>query len=170
MNQDKELKILSTEITGMTTETLAGIVLAAHPILNLSQYSNKVIYAYREIVERAAKRKQEKSELVRQHCELLELAHLGIFTHEPTQAESPSALDTQHGGDHYKKLGIYQPWEVLRHWLTPEEFKGYMKGTAIAYLAREEDKGKLLDIQKATHTLEALIEMIKPDEGGDTTL
>ena len=70
-----------------------------------------------------------------------------------------SALDQQHGGDHYKKLGDYQPWEVLRHWLTPEEFRGYMKGEAITYLARERSKGGTLDINKAAHTLKALLEL-----------
>jgi hypothetical protein len=69
------------------------------------------------------------------------------------------ALDHQVGGDHYQKLGKYQPWEVLKRWLTPEEFRGYMKGTAIAYLARERDKGGAQDIRKAEHTLQALIEM-----------
>jgi hypothetical protein len=77
-----------------------------------------------------------------------------------TVDEHLSALDTQVGGDHYKKLGAYQPWEVLRHWLTPEEFRGYMKGTAIAYLAREQDKGGMLDIRKAGHTLQGLVELL----------
>lgn len=72
---------------------------------------------------------------------------------------TPSSLDTQHGGDHYKKLGDYQPWQVLKAWLSEEEFKGYMKGTAIAYLAREAAKGGDLDIEKATHTLWAFLEM-----------
>jgi hypothetical protein len=72
-----------------------------------------------------------------------------------------SHLNTQHGGDHYKKLGDYQPWQVLKTWLTEEEFCGYMKGTAIAYLAREKDKGGDLDIKKATHTLQALLEMME---------
>lgn len=79
---------------------------------------------------------------------------------EPTS----SAMDTQVGGDHYKKLGDYQPWEVLQRWLTPEEFHGYMKGSAIAYLAREKDKGGLADIKKAAHTLQALIEI---EEGSE---
>ncbi len=81
---------------------------------------------------------------------------------EPLQtvAEHLSALDVQEGGDHYKKLGAYQPWEVLRHWLTPEEFRGYMKGTAIAYLARERDKGGMVDISKAGHTLQGLVELL----------
>lgn len=90
------------------------------------------------------------------------LADQFIVEGEPLQtvAEALSALDTQVGGDHYKKLGAYQPWEVLRRWLTPEEFRGYMKGTAIAYLAREKDKGGVLDIKKADHTLQGLIELL----------
>lgn len=75
--------------------------------------------------------------------------------------KSKSVLKEQHGGDHYKTLGAYQPWEVLKAWLTPEEFRGFMKGTAIAYLAREQQKGGDLDIKKATHTLEALIELME---------
>lgn len=67
----------------------------------------------------------------------------------------------QVGGDHYKKLGKYQPWEVLRKWLTPEEFRGYCKGEAIVYVARELDKGGLESIEKAYHTLGFLIKTLK---------
>lgn len=89
------------------------------------------------------------------------LADQFVVDGEPLQtvAEAMSALDVQEGGDHYKKLGAYQPWEVLSRWLTPEEFRGYMKGTAIAYLAREQDKGGMLDIRKAGHTLQGLVEL-----------
>ena len=83
----------------------------------------------------------------------------------PTVTEALSALDIQEGGDHYKKLGAYQPWEVLRRWLTPEEFRGYMKGTALSYLAREHDKGGLEDIKKASHTLQGLIEILEDIHG-----
>lgn len=71
-----------------------------------------------------------------------------------------TALDRQVAGDHYKKLGVYQPWAVLKAWLTPEEFRGYMKGSVIAYLAREKDKGGNVDIGKSAHTLEALVEYL----------
>jgi hypothetical protein len=74
-----------------------------------------------------------------------------------------SALNEQEGGDHYKKMGQYQPWEVFHKWLTPEELKGFMKGTVIAYLAREDEKGKRLDIEKAKHTLELYLELTKDD-------
>lgn len=80
-----------------------------------------------------------------------------------------SALADQVGGDHYRKLADYQPWEVLRRWLTPEEFRGYMKGQAIAYLARERDKGGDQDVAKAEHYLRGLLELMpsdKPDGRG----
>jgi len=70
-----------------------------------------------------------------------------------------SPLDTQVGGDHYKKLGQYQPWQVLKKWLTPEEFKGAMKKEVITYLAREADKGGRQDIEKAMHTLQIYFEL-----------
>ena len=74
---------------------------------------------------------------------------------------SKKAVRKQVGGNHYKKLGKYQPWEVLAKWLTPEELKGFMKGTVIAYLAREADKGGRLDIEKAAHTMQLYLELTK---------
>ena len=92
-------------------------------------------------------------------CKTERLSAEFVIDGEPLP-EALSVLNIQEGGDHYKKLGDYQPWEVLRRWLTPEEFRGYMKGTAIAYLAREQDKGGMLDIKKATHTLQGLTELL----------
>lgn len=66
---------------------------------------------------------------------------------------------SQEGGDHYKKYGDYQPWQVFAKWMSPEELKGYMKGTVIAYLAREQDKGGELDIKKALHTIQLYLEV-----------
>lgn len=68
-------------------------------------------------------------------------------------------LNEQVGGDHFRKHGAYQPWEVLRRWLTPEEMRGYMKGSAIVYLARERDKNGDEDIAKAEHYLKAMREL-----------
>ena len=83
--------------------------------------------------------------------------------------ERVSALNTQEGGDHYKKLGQYQPWEVLHKWLTPVELKGFAKGTVIAYLAREDDKGGRLDIKKAMHTLQIYLELTEAEHRADQT-
>ena len=70
-----------------------------------------------------------------------------------------SVLDKQEGGDHYKALGNYQPWEVLAKWLTPEELRGFAKGTAIKYLCREANKGGDLDMKKAIHSLQIYMEL-----------
>ena len=79
-----------------------------------------------------------------------------------------SASDTQVGGNHYKDMGDYQPWDVLKHWLTPEEYRGYQKGVAIAYLARERSKGGAQDIAKAAHHLQKLVEVMAEQEADAT--
>lgn len=75
------------------------------------------------------------------------------------------ASETQVGGTHYKNMGDFQPWDVLSKWLTPEEYRGYQKGVAIAYLARERSKGGDTDIRKAIHHLQRLEEELDRLEG-----
>jgi len=81
------------------------------------------------------------------------------------------ASKRQEGGNHYAQLPEHaQPWNVLKHWLTPEEYRGWQKGNAIVYLARERQKGGDTDISKARHHLERLIEEFSqefPDLPGD---
>lgn len=80
-------------------------------------------------------------------------------THNPKTKQN--ALDVQIGGDHYKSMGNYQPWEVMASWLNPDELKGYMKGTVCAYLCREADKGGREDIAKALHTMQLYMDLSK---------
>jgi hypothetical protein len=90
------------------------------------------------------------------------IADLIADGHLATPESTPaSALDSQVAGDHYKKLGMYQPWQVLAAWMTPEELKGAAKKDAIGYLAREADKGGREDIEKAVHTLQIYLELTK---------
>ena len=74
------------------------------------------------------------------------------------------ASNNQIGGTHYKDMGDYQPWDVLQHWLTPEEYRGYQKGVAIAYLARERAKGGDQDLRKALHHLQKMVEVLDQQE------
>lgn len=76
----------------------------------------------------------------------------------PNWREPVSALDGQIGGAHYKDMQV-QPWQAMEAWLTPEEYRGYHKGVAIGYLARERQKGGLQDIEKAIHHLQRLVEI-----------
>lgn len=71
--------------------------------------------------------------------------------------KTTSALGGQVGGSHYKDMSV-QPWEAMEAWLTPEEYRGYHKGVAIGYIAREQQKGGLQDIEKAIHHLQRLVE------------
>jgi hypothetical protein len=63
-----------------------------------------------------------------------------------------SALDTQVGGDHYKKLAI-QPIEyILGNNL------GFAEGNIVKYITRWKDKGGIEDLRKVIHYAEFLIE------------
>jgi hypothetical protein len=65
---------------------------------------------------------------------------------------------TQVGGDHYRSKAI-QPWDAMECWMSPEQFKGFLRGNAIKYLARCDDKGGMEDIKKAEHYLAKLTEV-----------
>ena len=63
-----------------------------------------------------------------------------------------SALGTQIDGNHYKKLPI-QPMELsMKNGLDP------CQHTAIKYIMRHEDKGGRIDLEKAKHVIDMLIE------------
>ena len=73
--------------------------------------------------------------------------------------EDPDKI--QIGGDHYKKLGV-QPWDAMESWLSHSEFKGFLLGNAIKYLARAGKKGDALeDLRKARHYLDKLISLLE---------
>jgi hypothetical protein len=69
-----------------------------------------------------------------------------------------SANELQVGGAHYTSKSI-QPWEAMEAWMTEDQFKGFLKGNVIKYLARCDDKGGKIDLEKARHYLDKLIEM-----------
>ena len=63
----------------------------------------------------------------------------------------------QVGGVHYSSKTI-QPWNAMESWLSPEQFKGYLRGNIIKYIARYDDKGGVEDLKKAQHYLSKLLE------------
>lgn len=69
------------------------------------------------------------------------------------------ANDYQIGGTHYRDAGI-QPWDAMEAWMTRDEFRGFLRGCAIKYLARAGNKGEpLQDYRKAAHYLQKLLEI-----------
>lgn len=67
--------------------------------------------------------------------------------------------ETQVGGSHYRDMEI-QPWEVMQSLLTPEEFRGFLKGNIIKYSMRQGLKGSAIeDAGKARHYAAKLSEV-----------
>ena len=69
----------------------------------------------------------------------------------------------QAGGDHYLKM-TPQPIDLLRSWLEPAEYAGFLRGNIIKYLARYKEKGGVRDLEKAKQYLEWLIDLEKGNE------
>ena len=68
-----------------------------------------------------------------------------------------SADEIQVGGAHYKDMPM-QPWAVMEVVLTPEEFRGFLKGNVIKYSMRQGRKDGTDDLAKAQHYLAKLNE------------
>jgi hypothetical protein len=70
-----------------------------------------------------------------------------------------TADDMQVGGNHYKEMDP-QPWKVMEALLTPEEFRGFLKGNMIKYAMRQgkkdsPDAGKYWHYMKKLKEVEA---------------
>ena len=48
--------------------------------------------------------------------------------------------------------------------MTPEEFRGFLKGNSIKYLARCNVKGGVEDVKKARHYIDKLVEVMNDYE------
>lgn len=70
--------------------------------------------------------------------------------------ERLTANDRQPGGTHYRDAGEIQHWDVISQYNV-----GYLEGCATKYLSRWRKKGGLLDLEKAAHYTDKLIEMVE---------
>lgn len=68
------------------------------------------------------------------------------------------ADDMQVSGTHYKDMAI-QPWTVMEAVLTPEEFRGFLKGNIIKYAMRQGKKEGSDDAGKGMHYWQKLDEV-----------
>lgn len=68
-----------------------------------------------------------------------------------------NADDIQAGGSHYKDMGV-QPWHVMQTLLTPDEFRGFLKGNIIKYSMRQGRKDSP-DAEKCQHYIQKLNEI-----------
>lgn len=71
----------------------------------------------------------------------------------------PETADArQVDGTHYKDMPM-QPWAVMQAVLTPEEFRGFLKGNVIKYAMRQGKKDGTDDAGKAQHYAQKLAEI-----------
>lgn len=75
------------------------------------------------------------------------------------QLPGTRADDIQVSGTHYKDMSM-QPWAVMEAVLTPEEFRGFLKGNVIKYAMRQGKKQDSDDAGKAKHYAMKLNEVI----------
>jgi hypothetical protein len=76
------------------------------------------------------------------------------------------ANDIQHGGDHYKKMGV-EPWDVVDTWPLEQRI-GYYRGGALKYIMRMGSKdNSLQEIRKGQHYIQKLLEVLGETYGTD---
>ena len=84
--------------------------------------------------------------------------------HEEYMKRRIKEIDMVNHTPHYKKGGI-ECIEAIKAALTPEEFRGYCKGSNIKYTWRERHKGKSVeDLQKARFYTDRLILELKNEQ------
>lgn len=67
----------------------------------------------------------------------------------PTPNKLPTKDMVNHPAHYGGKDNPYEVIKVLEKWLTPEEFRGFLKGNVIKYNARANKKNRLEDYKKA---------------------
>lgn len=78
-------------------------------------------------------------------------------TGESTSAPQ-RARDVQVGGDHYRKHGDMQPWDIIQEYGGVDDLKVFLRWTAVKYLLRDK-ANRLEDDKKALHCLTRLVEL-----------
>lgn len=67
-----------------------------------------------------------------------------------------ASVDYVNAPPHYQQ-GTIEAIDAIRSQLTPDEFRGYLKGTIAKYIWRERHKGGTQDLEKAAWYLERLV-------------
>lgn len=84
---------------------------------------------------------------------LTELLRERLANSEATKAPVQEANTVQIGGNHYRDKPI-QPWDYIS-----ANKLGYFEGNVVKYVTRYKERGGVVDLEKAKHYLQKLIEM-----------
>lgn len=80
---------------------------------------------------------------------LLDKVYEAGLTRGRNEVEEPSPMDTQAINSQHYKVGGIECIDYLKAKLSAEELRGFLKGNAIKYLSRAEQKGHAEDYAKA---------------------
>jgi hypothetical protein len=81
--------------------------------------------------------------------DLLDKVYEAGLTRGRNEVEEPSPMDTQAINPQHYKVGGIECIDYLKAKLSAEELRGFLKGNAIKYLSRAEQKGHAEDYAKA---------------------
>lgn len=84
---------------------------------------------------------------------------LGMLVKKQDNDHLKDALSYVKHPPHYNK-GKIEVIEYLKETLSPEEFKGFIKGNVVKYLAREGHKNGLEDVLKAQFYLDYYVNLV----------
>lgn len=86
------------------------------------------------------------------------LENVELMTSDKSSDQSSTAWDTQVSGDHYAKLPIQPMIFSMKNGLNP------LQHNVIKYVVRYKDKNGKVDLEKAIHCLQLLIDLEYPNE------
>jgi hypothetical protein len=100
--------------------------------------------------------------VIKRNPEIVNENHINTDDQLQESAETDHVAATidqiQVGGDYDKNQAGIQPLSVIESLMSPDQFKGFLRGSVIKYIARCDKKGGLEDLKKARHYLDKLIE------------
>jgi Protein of unknwon function (DUF3310) len=73
--------------------------------------------------------------------------------------KNPDRRENINHPSHYGGDTTYETIKVLRNWMTPEQFEGFLIGNSIKYLSRYRHKGGTDDLRKSKWYLDYLLQM-----------
>lgn len=101
--------------------------------------------------------KQEKEHILEENAQFKSLREIMDEQKEKEEyKEYLSSIDPVNHPPHYT-TGKYEVIDILEDKLSPEEFKGFLKGNILKYVLRAEHKGGMEDYRKAQFYLNKLV-------------
>jgi hypothetical protein len=97
---------------------------------------------------------------IKRDVEVVEEKQLTVRGKEETKGNKveETADQVQVCGDYDKNQAGIQPLSVIESLMSPDQFKGFLRGSVINHIARCDKKGGAEDLKKARHYLDKLIE------------